>query len=63
MASIVTSLVTVSAKASSTPDIGPQAAHQGGILEGANPAHYDSKNRITIFIIQVISPLFLNQLS
>lgn len=26
---------------------------QGGILEGGNPSHYDKKNPIVIFIIQV----------
>lgn len=29
---------------------------QGGILEGSNPAHYDSSNPIVIFIIQVGVP-------
>ncbi|KAI4192648.1 MAG: hypothetical protein LQ348_003096 [Seirophora lacunosa] len=29
-----------------------RAPHQGGILEGANPSVYDSKNPIIIFIIQ-----------
>ncbi|KAL8756757.1 MAG: hypothetical protein Q9199_002714 [Rusavskia elegans] len=37
---------------SPTPTNGSRAAHQGGILEGANPAHYDSKNPIIVFIIQ-----------
>lgn len=32
-----------------------RAPAQGGILEGLNPTHYDSKNPITIFIIQVRS--------
>lgn len=30
-----------------------RAAPQGGIIEGANPSHYDPKNPIIIFIIQV----------
>ncbi|CAO1606460.1 hypothetical protein XANCAGTX0491_009958 [Xanthoria calcicola] len=36
----------------STPSAGVRVAHQGGILEGANPSHYDSKNPIILFIIQ-----------
>jgi len=31
----------------------PAVPIQGGILEGANPSHYDKKNPIIIFIIQV----------
>ncbi|KAI4267318.1 MAG: hypothetical protein LQ337_008410 [Flavoplaca oasis] len=38
--------------ASSVPPDGVRAAHQGGILEGANPVHYDSQNPIIVFIIQ-----------
>ncbi|KAL8876773.1 MAG: hypothetical protein Q9198_005092 [Flavoplaca austrocitrina] len=38
--------------ASATPPDGVRAAHQGGILEGVNPVHYDSKNPIIVFIIQ-----------
>lgn len=36
-----------------------RATPQGGILEGANPSHYDSKNPVTMFIIQVcaLSPV------
>ncbi|KAL8821013.1 MAG: hypothetical protein Q9223_000889 [Gallowayella weberi] len=52
MASIITSLGTVTAKPSPTPTASVRAAHQGGILEGANPTHYDSKNPIIVFIIQ-----------
>lgn len=29
-----------------------RAAPQGGIFDGGNPSHYDSKNPITLFIIQ-----------
>ncbi|KAL8996532.1 MAG: hypothetical protein Q9169_003969 [Polycauliona sp. 2 TL-2023] len=47
MASIVSAIAP-----SPTPTAGARAAHQGGILEGANPAHYDSKNPIIVFIIQ-----------
>ena len=48
----VTDVVTktvASASASSTVKVAPQ----GGILEGGNPTHYDAKNPITLFIIQV----------
>ncbi|KAL8668365.1 MAG: hypothetical protein Q9168_007007 [Polycauliona sp. 1 TL-2023] len=47
MASIVSAIAP-----SPTPTAGVRAAHQGGILEGANPSHYDSKNPIIVFIIQ-----------
>ncbi|KAL8783192.1 MAG: hypothetical protein Q9213_004821 [Squamulea squamosa] len=52
MASIVTSLVTVTPKCSPTPTAGVRAAHQGGVFEGVNPSHYDPKNPIIVFIIQ-----------
>ncbi|KAL8768544.1 MAG: hypothetical protein Q9209_005229 [Squamulea sp. 1 TL-2023] len=52
MASIVTSLVTVTPSPSPSPTSGVRAAQQGGILEGADPSHYDSKNPIIVFIIQ-----------
>ena len=50
--SVVTKTVTAtssSASASSTD----RATPQGGIFEGSNPSHYDSKNPIILFIIQV----------
>ncbi len=55
MASILVSTVThtASAKPAATSATS-RATAQGGILEGANPSHYDSKNPIIIFIIQVI---------
>lgn len=37
---------------SASPSGTPKAPHQGGVLEGMNPAVYDSKNPITVFIIQ-----------
>ncbi|KAL8856560.1 MAG: hypothetical protein Q9178_006875 [Gyalolechia marmorata] len=52
MTSIVPPLVTGTASSSPTPTSGVRAAHQGGILEGANPSHYDYKNPIIVFIIQ-----------
>ncbi|KAL9594415.1 MAG: hypothetical protein Q9179_005401 [Wetmoreana sp. 5 TL-2023] len=53
MASTVTLITTTMApKTTPTPTSGVRAAHQGGILEGANPSKYDSRNPIIIFIIQ-----------
>ncbi|KAL8868470.1 MAG: hypothetical protein Q9174_004971, partial [Haloplaca sp. 1 TL-2023] len=46
------SIVSAVTPPSPTPTSGVRAAHQGGILEGANPAHYDDKNPIIVFIIQ-----------
>lgn len=43
---------TVTAKAAATTAASVRVAKQGGILEGANPSKYDSKNPIIIFIIQ-----------
>lgn len=40
---------TATATANSTNVVSPQ----GGILEGGNPTHYDSKNPLVLFIIQV----------
>ncbi|KAL8695873.1 MAG: hypothetical protein Q9201_007924 [Fulgogasparrea decipioides] len=53
-ASTVTSLITttVASKTTPTPTSGVRVAHQGGILEGANPSKYDPKNPIIVFIIQ-----------
>jgi len=52
MASQVTRTVTTTvASVSATSTV--RAAPQGGILEGGNPSHYDPKNPIIIFIIQV----------
>ncbi|KAK5008090.1 hypothetical protein LTR28_004449, partial [Elasticomyces elasticus] len=47
----VTSFVTKTA-ASTSASATLRAAAQGGILEGSNPSHYDSKNPIIMFIIQ-----------
>ncbi|OQO03735.1 hypothetical protein B0A48_10400 [Cryoendolithus antarcticus] len=46
----VTLTKTLAASASASATI--RAAPQGGILEGSNPSHYDSKNPIILFIIQ-----------
>lgn len=45
----ITKTITATGTATSTT----RASPQGGILEGANPSHYDPKNPIIIFIIQV----------
>ena len=55
MATITTTVTNVvthtvaSASASSTL----RAASQAGILDGGDPSHYDPKNPIILFIIQV----------
>ena len=51
--SISTVTATVTAKAAAATTAASRAVAQGGILEGANPSKYDSKNPIIIFIIQV----------
>ena len=52
-ASTVTATVTRTIAATATATSGNRAAPQGGIIEGANPSHYDPKNPIVLFIIQV----------
>ena len=47
---VVTSVVT---SAAASPSSTLRARPQGGILEGEDPSDYDSKNPITLFIIQV----------
>jgi hypothetical protein len=49
----VTEMVTRTINGSATPSSTYRAAPQGGILEGGNPSHYDPKNPIILFIIQV----------
>lgn len=48
---LVTKTISESAKASASSV--DRAPPQGGILEGGNPTHYDIKNPIVLFIIQV----------
>lgn len=50
-----TATTTATATATSAVKVSPQ----GGILEGGNPTHYDSKNPLVLFIIQVWIPLEL----
>ena len=55
MAATVTEFVTntvtkTTASTSATATL--RATPQGGILEGQNPTHYDTKSPITLFIIQ-----------
>ncbi|OQE28289.1 hypothetical protein PENSTE_c003G00450 [Penicillium steckii] len=52
MANITTT--TAAAAAAATASSSNRVAPQGGILEGGNPSHYDSKNPIVIFIIQAV---------
>ncbi|KAI9870326.1 MAG: K(+)/H(+) antiporter, partial [Pleopsidium flavum] len=52
VASVVTKTITTTASLAATSTSSSRATPQGGILEGANPSHYDSKNPITMFIIQ-----------
>ena len=57
----VTELVTRTITATSgTASSTLRAAPQGGILEGGNPSHYDPKNPIILFIIQVSNVKTLN---
>lgn len=42
-----------SAAASASPTAVVKAPPQGGILEGVNPVHFDAKNPIILFIVQV----------
>lgn len=46
---MASSTATTAAAAATAVRVHPQ----GGILEGGNPSHYDSKNPIVLFIIQV----------
>jgi hypothetical protein len=48
----ITKTVSMAATAASTA----RAKAQGGILEGENPTHYNPKDPIIIFIIQVCEP-------
>lgn len=49
-AAIVSSASKTMASATATSTY--RAAPQGGVIEGANPSHYDPKNPIIIFIIR-----------
>jgi len=51
----VTKTITKSAAAASASSTASanRVTPQGGVLEGSNPSHYDSKNPIVLFIIQV----------
>jgi hypothetical protein len=42
-----------SAAASALPTAVVKAPPQGGVLEGVNPVHFDAKNPIILFIVQV----------
>ncbi|KAI1834157.1 hypothetical protein DTO006G1_7143 [Penicillium roqueforti] len=55
---MATANVTTTATANSTNAVSPQ----GGILEGGNPTHYDSKNPLVLFIIQAVIIIVLCRL-
>ncbi|KAJ6179754.1 hypothetical protein N7519_010215 [Penicillium mononematosum] len=55
---MATANATTTATASSTNVVSPQ----GGILEGGNPTHYDSKNPLVLFIIQAVIIIVLCRL-
>ena len=46
------SLATASSAAAAATAV-VKAPPQGGVLEGVNPVHFDAKNPIILFIIQV----------
>ncbi|KAK2590495.1 hypothetical protein QQS21_011828 [Conoideocrella luteorostrata] len=50
--SSVTSIVSAATRTVSSAQPSRTAPHQGGVIDGSNPAHYDSKNPIILFIIQ-----------
>ncbi|QDS69173.1 hypothetical protein FKW77_010566 [Venturia effusa] len=52
IATTVQQTVTETVAASATPTSTSRAASQGGILEGGNPTHYNTKDPIILFIIQ-----------
>jgi hypothetical protein len=50
---------SIAAAASAVPTAVVKAPPQGGVLEGVNPVHFDAKNPIILFIVQVrVRPLF-----
>ncbi|OBT95423.2 K(+)/H(+) antiporter [Pseudogymnoascus verrucosus] len=53
MSNTISSAVSNTAAAAAAATTALRATPQGGILEGANPATYDPKNPIILFIIQV----------
>ena len=55
--SISTITATVTAKAAAATTAASRAVPQGGILEGSNPSHYNKKDPIITFIIQVHSTM------
>jgi hypothetical protein len=44
---------SVAAAASAAATAVVKAPPQGGVLEGVNPVHFDAKNPIILFIVQV----------
>lgn len=54
------STVMSSAVASAAPTAVVKAPPQGGVLEGVNPVHFDAKNPIILFIVQVCFVLVMS---
>jgi hypothetical protein len=50
------------AAANAAPTAPIKAPPQGGVLEGVNPVHFDAKNPIILFIVQVGSSLTLGRI-
>jgi hypothetical protein len=44
---------SIASAASANPTAPVKAPPQGGVLEGVNPVHFDAKNPIILFIVQV----------
>ncbi|RCI13013.1 hypothetical protein L249_0466 [Ophiocordyceps polyrhachis-furcata BCC 54312] len=53
MSTISSAVSTTLSSAAATSTAENRAPPQGGVLEGANPSHYDPSNPIILFIIQV----------
>lgn len=53
---------TVNATAATATNTANRATPQGGIFEHVNPTHYDTKNPITLFIIQASLVIILTRL-
>ncbi|KAK5950772.1 hypothetical protein OHC33_008155 [Knufia fluminis] len=55
----VTRTVSASTSATGSDDRAPA---QGGVFEGLNPTHYDTKNPITLFVIQAVLVIALTRI-
>jgi hypothetical protein len=52
---IMSTIVASASSAVASATARPQAPPQAGVLEGVNPVHFDAKNPIILFIVQVNS--------